>query len=256
MNGPNPIGVAWSILRARRVRRPAPSPSGPTVDHRPLVSVLQAIETGGVAALSDHTDTLRRHLDDLREIDPDDLDRPTALAYWLNLYNLGALDLARRSMESGATTVLRTPGGFSEPVAEIAGERLSLNDIEHGKIRRFGDPRIHGALVCGSVSCPTLRHEPYEGDRLDDQLDHQMSAFLSAGAAVVSERTVELSRVFLWYGADFVRPARMPTFLPARRRAVARSLRPWLDPESAEAVDRLRVRFQAYDWGLACSVNR
>ena len=59
--------------------------------------------------------------------------------------------------------------------AEVGGVaeagRGDLDDIEHGKVRRFGDPRIHSALVCGSVSCPTLRFEPYEGDRLDASAD-------------------------------------------------------------------------------------
>ena len=56
------------------------------------------------------------------------------------------------------------PGAFDAPWAMVGGESLSLNDIEHGKIRRFRDPRIHAALVCGSVSCPTLRYEPFGED--------------------------------------------------------------------------------------------
>jgi hypothetical protein len=57
-------------------------------------------------------------------------------------------------------SVLRMPGAFSAPFVTVAGERLSLDAIEHAKIRRFADPRIHAALVCGSVSCPTLRPPP------------------------------------------------------------------------------------------------
>ena len=88
------------------------------------------------------------------------------LAFWLNLYNAGALALAADTLSAGENTVLRIPGAFDAPWAMVGGESLSLNDIEHGKIRRFGDPRIHAALVCGSASCPTLRYEPF-GDNLE-----------------------------------------------------------------------------------------
>ena len=63
---------------------------------------------------------------------------------------------------------------------------------------------------------------------------------------------VMLSRVFLWYGSDFVRPHRMPTLLPASRRRIAKALQPWLPKEAASAET---VGFQDYDWGLACSVG-
>jgi hypothetical protein len=111
--------------------------------------------------------------------------------------------------------------------------------------------------VCGSVSCPTLRYEPYRGESLETQLDHQMRSFLSKGGARfdVETRTIQLSRVFLWYGGDFVRPHRMPTWIPGRRQSLLRALAPWLD-EGASWADsgRKKVEFQSYDWGLRCSV--
>ena len=106
---------------------------------------------------------------------------------------------------------------------EVAGEKLSLIDIEHGKIRRFSDPRIHGALVCGSLSCPTLRPEPFVGSTLQEQLNDQMAQFLRLGGAVVDRDAgvLSLSRVFRWYGSDFVRPRIMPLLFPTRMHRVA-----------------------------------
>jgi hypothetical protein len=79
-----------------------------------------------------------------------------------------------------------------------------------------------------------------------------MNTFLSSGGASVSGDTLMLSRVFLWYGADFVRPNRMPTWIPASRKRVAHALRPWLGDAS---IERLQIEFQPYDWGLRCSVG-
>jgi hypothetical protein len=256
MSGPNPLAVLRSMLRARRTRVPHPSGTG-RVDHGRLGTALAAAASGGVAALEEAS--LVEYIDAMATVDPDTLSPPEALAYWLNLYNAGALDLARRAYDHRLDTVLRVPGGFTAPYVAVRGEQLSLDDVEHGKIRRFGDPRIHGALVCGSVSCPTLRFEPYRGSDLDDQLDNQMRAFLATGGAVVTpeEGLIELSRVFLWYGGDFTRPGRMPTLLPSRRRPLLGALARWLDPETAAWVAEAgpRVAFQAYDWGLGCAVR-
>ena len=256
MDGPNPLAAAWSILRNQVIVR-RPSPSGAArVDHSDLIGPLEALARGKTAALVDVRGNLDTYLGRVAGVDPDQLSRDEALAYWLNLYNAGALGLAAEAFVAGEESVLRVPGAFSRPFVEVSGERLSLDAVEHAKIRRFGDPRIHSAVVCGSVSCPTLRAEPYRGDRIEEQLDDQMRAFLRSGGAAPSDRGLLLSRVFLWYGADFVRPARMPTWIPATPKRVAASLRPWMDLETRTQFDRLkRVDFQPYDWGLRCSVG-
>ena len=256
--GPNPLTVAWSIWRSQRGRRPHPTGNG-TVDHTGLVPVLAALQDGGVAALAAQRTALHAYRDRLATTDPDALSPDAALAYWLNLYNAGALDLAAETHDRQAASVLRLPGGFQRTWVAVGGEDLSLDAIEHGKIRRFGDPRIHGALVCGSASCPTLRNEPYGGDRLDHQLDDQMRAFLSGGGAVVSQPDGELrlSRIFRWYGGDFARPHKMPTWRPAGTKQLTALLARWLDPGVVRWLTDTepRVVYQTYDWSLACAVR-
>jgi hypothetical protein len=255
---PNPVAVGFSIIQARRVRIPRPTGPG-SIDHGALAPVLADLEAGGVPALGAHRRPLAAYRDSLQSVDPDDLSPEEALAYWINLYNAGALDLAAEANVAGNQSVLRVKGGFQRPWAVVAGENLSLDAIEHGKIRRFGDPRIHGGLVCGSASCPTLRYEPFSGSALDDQLEDQMQTFLAGGGAIRDEtaHTLFLSRIFLWYGADFTRPNRMPTLLPARRRAVADALGRWLDPgiETWRIATGPRIEFQPYDWSLACTIR-
>jgi len=257
-SGPNPFRVTWSILRALRSRRPAPTGTG-AADHSRLIPILESLRRDGVRSLVDLRGDIREYRDHLAAIDPDTLSAPGALAYWLNLYNAGALDVAADAASRNESSVLRLPGAFQRVWVDIAGERLSLDAIEHGKIRRFGDPRVHAALVCGSASCPTLRYEPYVHDRVDDQLDDQLRSFLAAGGAIADRRagTLAVSRVFLWYGGDFTRPGRMPAWLPPRRPSLRRALQPWLRPEVAAWVDgeHPRLVFQRYDWTLACSIG-
>ena len=247
---PNPVAAAFSMLRALRVGKPAPLGDG-EIDHADFGDVLDALRTNGIRGMGPHRDQISTYRTQLEGVDPDSLDGAAALAFWLNLYNAGAIDLAADAAGTDKSSVLRIPGAFTKPWATVAGETLSLSDIEHGKIRRFGDPRIHSALVCGSASCPTLRYEPYVGAGLEAQLESQMRSFLANGGAVSDGSTVLLSRIFLWYGGDFVRPHRMPTWLPARKRTLLSSLSRWLDPSTTD----LPVAFQSYDWGLACSIG-
>lgn len=240
------------------IRRPGPFGTS-TVDHSLFITPLSRLEKAGPDALSTLDDDLRAYLNEVTAQDPALLTRSQALAYWINVYNAGALLLAGQAQRAGVESVLGIPGGFSRKTLSVDRESLSLDDIEHGKLRRFRDPRIHAALVCGSVSCPTLRNEPYRGDFLDDQLNDQLRHFLAAGALAVDEGrgVVYLSRVFLWFGGDFTRPHRMPTLLPARRSSVITALRPWMDPRTARwlADADPTVEFQGYDWGLRCTVR-
>jgi hypothetical protein len=255
-DSPNLLLAGWSMLRAMRVRRPRPAGDG-AVDHAELAGVLDVLATEGVPGLAAQRPAIADYVARLAAVDPDELSRDEALAYWLNLYNAGALDLAARTAARGDSSVLRVPGAFSRPWTAVAGEDLSLDDIEHGKVRRFGDPRIHAALVCGSASCPTLRYEPYAGSAVDKQLEDQMRAFLAGGAARYDEATqrLELSRIFKWYGADFVRSHRMPAWLPASKRAVATAIQPWLDADLSRVAGTADIGFQSYDWTLVCSIR-
>jgi len=256
-DSPNPAAAAMSMLRARRVS--IPEPRGDAVAaHDSLGPILDALRTSGIASLPAHQDALRDYRDQLSGYSPDQMSPTEALAFWLNLYNAGSLDAASTAFNEDVGSVLRIPGAFSSTWTTIDDEALSLNDIEHGKIRRFGDPRIHSALVCGSASCPTLRYEPFVGSELDTQLDDQMRAFLRSGGATVDRQgdTIRLSRIFLWYGRDFTNPHTMPNLAPAKPERLRDTVAWWLGEDDREFVWETApaVEFQAYDWALACSI--
>lgn len=258
MEGPNPLAVGISVLRALRTQKPQWVGTAPSPDTGELGSILDQVRRQGVPALPGLLDELDEFTLDQTHVNPSELTHDGGLAYWLNLYNAGALTLAGEAFATGEQSVLRLPGAFTRPFVTVGGENLSLNDIEHGKIRRFKDPRIHAGLVCGSASCPTLRYKPYDGAQLDSQLDDQTRSFLAAGGASIKGDRLMLSRVFLWYGGDFVRPQRMPTFIPASGRQIGNAVAPWLSDDQQRWLEsgRRRVGFQPYDWSLACSVRK
>ncbi|NNF08849.1 MAG: DUF547 domain-containing protein, partial [Acidimicrobiia bacterium] len=126
MDGPNPLSAGLSILRSLRVPPPNPGGDNPPPDHSALREVLAAMQAAGAAVLTDRLDDLDHYTATLADARPDLLSRSDALAFWLNLYNAGALTLAGETLATGEASVLRLPGAFTRPVLTVAGETLSL----------------------------------------------------------------------------------------------------------------------------------
>lgn len=250
---PGLIRGLWSVGRSLITIRKPRYGGTRTVDHSDFGSILAELARSDETDLYQHVAGLKSYMGLFTDVDQSQLSRDEALAFWINLYNAGALALAGEAQRRGKTSVLRVPGAFSGPIAVVDGETLSLDAIEHAKIRRFKDPRIHSALVCGSVSCPTLRSAPFDGHDLDSQLEQQMASFMAnGGARLRGDGTLELSRVFLWYGADFARPERMPTIIPVTKSRLVDAISAWIPAPPAAVTN---VVFQSYDWGLRCSVG-
>ena len=106
---PSPLAVAWSIARARRVRRPRPA-GNRRVRSDDYAEVLAALRANGVGILSEERFVLSGFRNQMEDVDPDALARDGSLAFWLNLYNAGALALTAEALEAGELAVLRVPG--------------------------------------------------------------------------------------------------------------------------------------------------
>jgi hypothetical protein len=240
-----------------------PKPAGPigqpaTFDHAAFTAILRGVvdEDGYVdyAALKERPAALDAYVARLAQTDPVNLPDADRLAFWLNAYNAYTLYLVRERYPVGS--ILGTDTGpfipgvnspFSAKFAVIGGERVSLDDIEHGTIREeFDEPRIHFALVCAAVSCPPLRDEAYRGDVLDEQLDEQGRRFLQnphKNQVDLREGEVVLSKIFDWFEGDF----------GGSPDDVQRYLAPYAATEAereALAAARLDVEYADYDWSL------
>ena len=134
-------------------------------------------------------------------------------AFWINAYNFLTIDLI---LSTGERKSIRNLGGMIETPWQRykwhiggpeAGQDYTLDNIEHDILRKTGDPRIHFAINCASVSCPDLDDRPYTADELDGQLEGQMHAFLlnpSKGFESLDDTgTVKISKIFDWYKGDF-----------------------------------------------------
>ena len=185
------------------------------------------------------------------------------MAFWINAYNLFTLRAIvdhypiRGSWFSRAprNSIRQIDGVWTTLKWRASGRDVTLDQIEHGVLRpEFGDARVHMAVNCASKSCPPLRGEPYVGADLNRQLDDAARRYLasSAGARVDGNRLL-VSKIFDWYGGDFVKQyAEMhPGVEPANDRAIRGFVERYgLPPAAAAARAGAAIRFLDYDWSL------
>ena len=162
------------------------------------------------------------------------------LAFWINSYNILAI---KTVLDHWPLQSIRDAGSFfspvwKKPVAVVAGQMRSLDEIEHHILRAMHEPRIHFAIVCASVSCPDLRPEAYDAAQLDAQLDDQAAIFLSRQQKGLRNAPdgVQLSKIFDWFEADFSSRGGVIAFI--------RQYRPELSRQSSISS------YLDYDWSL------
>ena len=139
-------------------------------------------------------------------------------AFWINLYNAAFLVLRKKNR-------LSSPQIFISRRIKFADFTLSLDDIEHGILRRgqwkYGlgyfkrpfirreisslmvdklDYRIHFALNCGAKSCPAIRF--YDYLKLNTQLNSAKNTFLEENSLELNNQLL-VSKIFLWFYGDF-----------------------------------------------------
>lgn len=168
------------------------------------------------------------------------------MAYWINAYNAFTIKLIIKyypikSIKDIGSSIqipfVNTPWDIK--FINIGNEKLDLNTIEHGKLRKsFDEPRVHMALVCASKSCPILLNEAYNAKQLDDQLTRQTKAFLADSFRnKVSPDKPQLSMIFNWYGMDFSKKGgSVTTFVNAY--------------SPIKIKPKTKITYIDYDWGL------
>lgn len=152
----------------------------------------------------------------MQELNTDDLKK----TFWINIYNAYFQILAVRCQ-------VGKPDIYRKPLVQIAGQNFSLDDIEHGILRKYRykptlgflpnpfakrlikqlavneiDCRIHFALNCGAVSCPPIAF--YNVEEIEAQLETATRSFLESETEIFpGQREIHVSRLMLWYLGDF-----------------------------------------------------
>ena len=171
------------------------------------------------------------------------------LAFWINAYNIFAVKIVT---DNYPLKSIKNVGGLFKSVWKIkagtvGGEKYSLDEIEHGILRKMGDPRIHTAIVCASISCPNLSKKSYKSEKLNEQLDMQMSDFLAnpnKGMRVDNNqqpKRILLSPIFDWFAEDFKSSG-----------GVRKFIKPYVPPTYRQDLENTEysISYMDYNWSI------
>ncbi|TFV92371.1 DUF547 domain-containing protein [Algoriphagus kandeliae] len=192
-------------------------------------------------------DKLEAYLDQLSTNSPDRNSWTEAeqLAYWINAYNAFTVKLI---VDNYPVKSIRDLGPkLKIPLVndvwhyeffEISGEKASLDEIEHGILRKeFEEPRIHFAINCASVSCPPLFNRAFIPEKLEEQLEFVTKRFINDSQRnKISKDRVEISSIFSWFNGDFTKKGTLIDFLNQYSRTT-------ISPNA-------RISHLDYDWSL------
>ena len=182
---------------------------------------------------------------------------PDKIAFLINAYN--ALTLKSIIDQTPLKASIKDiPGVWKWRKHPVAGQSLTLDQIEHEILRQqFNQPRIHAALVCAANSCPPLRQEPYNGDRLDGQLHDQTERFLNhpQGFRIdEANKKVYLSSIFQWFGQDWQKSYQPQQGFQGndQEKAVLNFISNFLSPPEQDFLQNgdYQVQYFDYDWSL------
>ncbi len=222
-----------------------------TVDNRLYAELLAKYTRDGLvnyAGFKTEHPKLKEYLSHLAGINPDELSREDAFAYYINLYNAATIDLILENYP-GIDSIKDIGGFFGKPwkieFIALKGKKVHLDHVEHEIIRpTYKDPRVHFAVNCASLGCPPLNAKPFEGETLDATLDELTRRNMADPEHTRLEGDdLFVSKVFDWFGEDWGRKEDKVAFV-----------RKYSSPEQAAKIERLGneldLKYSDWDWTL------
>lgn len=211
------------------------------------------VDSVDYGALAARRPLLDRYLGEIAAVDASGFSSSQKLALYVNAYN--AWTLATVLDAGPPASILDLDGGkvWDTRRFRVAGEQLTLNEIEHGRARKLADGRVHAVVNCASRGCPPLPPTPLSPVDVDAQLDRAARRWASSNAFRLDGDTVALSKIFEWYADDFVADAKgdLPGVDGAAENALWFLSRFTDDPTREKLLSgTVRVSWAEYDWKL------
>lgn len=177
-------------------------------------------------------------------------------AFWINLYNA----YTQVALKKNPDQYKKRGQFFGAKQIAIAGKTFSLDDIEHGILRRSKikwslgylnklfpgktekslrvnklDYRLHFALNCGAKSCPPIAF--YKSATINEQLTLATKAYLKSEVTYDEKKnTVTLPALMNWFRRDFGGKKKMITLLK--------------ELSIIPSEKNPKINFSSYDWTL------
>lgn len=184
-----------------------------TVNHTALNQLLQKyVAANGMVnygGFNKDKTKLQDYIKSLTKINAASLSKNEQLAYWINAYNALTIDQILRNYPLKSIQDIAGGKVWDQNLPyQFNGKTLTLNTIEKktllGPNSDLFDARIHFAVNCAAVSCPTLINKAYTADNVETLLTQNTKAALANPAFnKITSARASISTLFNWYKADF-----------------------------------------------------
>ncbi len=189
------------------------------------------------AAIKNNPDALNEVLEMASNISVSKDQADEYKAFWINGYNLLVIDGVIKKYP--IKSPLDQPGFFDKEKKNLAGEVVTLNDIENKLLRKNfpKEARFHFVLVCGGLGCPPIINEAYVPSKLDEQLERQTTKAINDPKFIrLQKNKLKISQIFEWYKSDFEHEGKVTDFINKYR--------------SEKLPEKVKVSYYPYDWTL------
>ncbi|MBT4761083.1 MAG: DUF547 domain-containing protein [Bdellovibrionaceae bacterium] len=172
------------------------------------------------------------------------------LAFLINAYNGFTIQLI---LDNYPVKSIKDIGSFfsstwKKKFFTFLGKKSHLDNIEHGMIRKqFNEPRIHFAVNCASIGCPSLQAKAFTEHNLEELLEAGTKNFLSnkvKNRLNKKNKKLKLSKIFKWYGEDFEKK------FGSIEKFVAKYMSKDIVDQKAIAQKMFEIDWTDYDWSL------
>ena len=155
---------------------------------------------------------LKAYLDSLSkvtEVEFNAWNKAQQMAFLINAYNGYTLELI---LQHYPLKSIKDIGGvfdnrWKRKFFKLLGQDSFLDKVEHETLRKpgaYNEPRVHYAVNCASIGCPSLREEAFIADKLGAQLEEQAVRFLSDRSRNrYANGKLEVSMIFNWFKEDW-----------------------------------------------------
>ena len=200
----------------------------------------------GLTANTNDRKLLKDYIAYLETKNPDVMSENEALAYWANLYNAVTVDVIINNYPVSSIRKIRSGfsiGPWKENRVTVNGTEMSLDDIEHGTMRKkYPSPLIHYMVNCASVGCPNLKDGLWHAETLEADRKAAAETFVNSERGVrITKKGLQVSSIYKWFQSDF----------GGSKDGVVQHIRQYAGPELAAAIDGgAKIRGFEYDWDL------
>ncbi len=262
-----------SLLAALAVVLLTPvAPHAQSSMHEPLDKILDTLVRDGFVyyrALKSDRAALDRYVAslDVPKARVDGWSKAEQQAFWVNAYNafvlrtvIDAYPINGRSAQYPPKSIRQIPGAFEGLKHRVAGQSLTLDEIEKNVIVPFGDARLVLALGRGALGSGRLQSMAYQAGTMETQLAkavQECAVKVKCARIDRDMKVLEMSPMLSWREDAFVATfaARGQAMWANRtpiERAAAAMIYPHLYESEKEflAANTFQMKYGTFDWRL------